>query len=482
MSQLVYQNKKLTSVNNKTIMSWKRSKDFILKGDVALKDRFNAINDGVRFKSPLEYTYGMNLFSRNNKGLKIIGQVVDNDNSGVTQQDFVTNTKRDKLKDTEVVCPKPRRINGLMLAPKDKHNKGNDRHIKVNRVSRGNPYDFGYIYYKHDNYDSEYFIKRLEDVIYGDSISPFCYSCFRKAELNMMFPILSAQLHTELKDDLKGILTDSTNYDIQTSSESYFLMIEKGNFVNSAHLRKEAKVFMKLCKLTFLDKDWIKDTFYNNSELFIRFIIALRGMDIVIIGSPHLKSLVAFSTIGFIEINEPYTANRYEIEDEIIRYSQKAFPVVFLFTTSLISNILIDDLQQIIGNNHFLIDCGNVWDFFAGCSVGELHDDLREEYMDFLPDGIKEFDEADIDSDGYDVEIDAGSDTDSSDSCEEKKIIEEINHLQIESDHSDSDTVIVVCSDDDNDSNNSGGISEYEIEVESDIEFEYSDSDNIQSV
>jgi hypothetical protein len=116
-------------------------------------------------------------------------------------------------------------------------------------------------------------------------------------------------------------------------------------------------------ELTFMDNDFIRIPHERNPEQFLRLFEELKSKDIVIIGPKYLGKLKKFFDFDHIEIP---LKNCYLQKNEIIwaidDLNKERKNKVFLFSTSMAANIIIDEFRFDMNNTY--LDWGSVWDTF----------------------------------------------------------------------------------------------------------------------
>jgi hypothetical protein len=132
---------------------------------------------------------------------------------------------------------------------------------------------------------------------------------------------------------------------------------------------KEMRRFMDRNKI---DIDWHDaDVFHrcNNAGTLFPLVRQLRTMKVAIVGPSHLRDLMnsAFTYDGFIEVPPKNCyLDKEDIFRRIVGYYEKSGPVVFAFSASMTTNVLIHRLYPIMGAACWLIDFGSLWDVFVG--------------------------------------------------------------------------------------------------------------------
>lgn len=131
------------------------------------------------------------------------------------------------------------------------------------------------------------------------------------------------------------------------------------------------------------DIEWINsDVFHNASISGVLFplVEALRGCNTVLIGPKHLAELKDF--LGFkhhivVPDKDCYT-DIARMQDEIRAYGKDKTGVVYMFSASMPTEIMISRLFFELPGNTF-IDLGSLWDVFTTTHTRQYHGAMAEE-------------------------------------------------------------------------------------------------------
>lgn len=133
-------------------------------------------------------------------------------------------------------------------------------------------------------------------------------------------------------------------------------------------LRLFGREIAEFQKVNHLAIQWYStETFLEASlagELF-PFVEALRKRKVMFVAPDYLRKFSAFDMAAFVGV-PPTTAYQFKdrIRSAILREAYQAD--VILFSAGMASKILIWELYRHFGQTHTLIDCGSLWDMYAG--------------------------------------------------------------------------------------------------------------------
>jgi hypothetical protein len=190
--------------------------------------------------------------------------------------------------------------------------------------------------------------------------------------------------------DLRKALTRKRNA-IASREERYIFQSHK-KWRNTENLRHIIDDFVSEndVGVRFLGSNPVLHNLVKHREAFLAFVEAINKHPQVIVGPPHLKPICSglLNCTTFIEIPEQ---NCYLARRKIRRQVTRAVtalgtgPVFISFSASMTTNVLIDDLFDRLGNQHWLFDAGSIWNLFVGdTSRRWMSDDLRLQYIDVM--------------------------------------------------------------------------------------------------
>jgi hypothetical protein len=137
-------------------------------------------------------------------------------------------------------------------------------------------------------------------------------------------------------------------------------------------LRNKGRAIVRFLKRNHVRLDWTdSDVFHRANiagELF-PLIRQLRTMDVVMVGPAHLRKAekVLFPYREFIDV--PLKDCFLAIEEVTARIRMcmaGRSGTVITFSASMAANVMIHDLFPSLGSVNWLLDCGALWDVYAG--------------------------------------------------------------------------------------------------------------------
>lgn len=141
--------------------------------------------------------------------------------------------------------------------------------------------------------------------------------------------------------------------------------------------------------LPFLDKNKIQVNWVNagiwedaaiNGELD-NLIESLEKRNYVIVSNESLKKL-NIKYIDYITIpSQNCFLEKDRIKEEMIKISQKYDDVVFGMSSSMATNVIIDELYDVIGDKCTMIDFGSIWDPFVGKLARTYHKQYKKKTL-----------------------------------------------------------------------------------------------------
>lgn len=137
----------------------------------------------------------------------------------------------------------------------------------------------------------------------------------------------------------------------------------------------------------YLKDHGINITWYNcnvfhdtnmKGELY-PLIAQLRKMQIVMVGPDHLRGLgeKVFAYQHFIEVPSRNCFLKVDqIKEEVLEYARSRKNLLFSFSASMAAKVLIYELYPLIGDRHWLIDFGSLWDIYVGVKSRGVHSEF----------------------------------------------------------------------------------------------------------
>lgn len=244
----------------------------------------------------------------------------------------------------------------------------------VNRWPFEQDVDFQFIEDHFVGIDADFFIDKLVKnetftyVLYGDLEWTLMLYKRGNIEHSMM---------NNLNNRLKNVLINNPPYHVAFS--------EKLFKVNHIHDFAKQLIIENNIQKKFVDNDIFNDMFRYQSNKYMYFLDALNNTNmsgknpnfdidikkIVHIGNEHINNLVpnVFVPIERVIISKrncfkDYSTTKARLVEIADRYNDEK--LLFFFSASAMSPILIDDLYSIYGDKHWFIDIGSQLDFFLG--------------------------------------------------------------------------------------------------------------------
>jgi hypothetical protein len=137
-------------------------------------------------------------------------------------------------------------------------------------------------------------------------------------------------------------------------------------------LRRSGIAICRFLRRHRIKLDWHNsDVFHyaNRDGRLFPLIRALRQKPVVMIGPAYLKKLdtILFPFASFVEVPQK---NCFLEADSIAaalrKYGHRHAGVVYAFSASMTTNVLIDELYPLLGSSNWMIDFGSIWDIYAG--------------------------------------------------------------------------------------------------------------------
>jgi hypothetical protein len=126
--------------------------------------------------------------------------------------------------------------------------------------------------------------------------------------------------------------------------------------------------------LPFLDKEninyeWVNAGIWEDLVLkggIENLVESLEKRNFIIVSNDSLKKL-PFKYTDFVSVPSVNCfLEKERIKEEMIEMTEKYDDVVFGLSSSMTTNVIVDELYDIIGNKCTMIDFGSIWDPFVG--------------------------------------------------------------------------------------------------------------------
>jgi hypothetical protein len=114
----------------------------------------------------------------------------------------------------------------------------------------------------------------------------------------------------------------------------------------------------------------------NKQGRLFPFVNSLRKKSVVMVGPAYLRVLSEslFPLYNFIEVPSVncYTAKK-EIMEAVRKVAAEKDGLVFAFSASMTTNVIIHQLYDELGAKHWLLDLGSLWDIYAGVKSRDVY-------------------------------------------------------------------------------------------------------------
>jgi len=183
----------------------------------------------------------------------------------------------------------------------------------------------------------------------------------RPRENNPVYPGLPEAMRKALTEQKPG-------------PDVYMTMHVDGNTITERRgmlPRVEAWLAENAPDLTWYDGALVFDDALEAGELF-PFVEALRGLNVALIGPPHLERMVPLlEAEAHLEIPQVDAFAAYdEIRDMALNLSEMD---VIAISAGIMSEVLVPDLWRKFGGNVTVIDVGSLWDLFCNAPSRSSH-------------------------------------------------------------------------------------------------------------
>jgi hypothetical protein len=146
-------------------------------------------------------------------------------------------------------------------------------------------------------------------------------------------------------------------------------------------IQRNLPLIQNYLKTNEIDVNWVNAIVWE--DLVIREDIneltdTLGNMNFVIVSEASKRDL-PIKYIDFIEIPK---VNCYlekdRIKNDMIAMTEKYDNVVFGLSASMMTNAIVDELYDVIGNKCWMIDFGSIWDPFIGNNIRSYHREYKK--------------------------------------------------------------------------------------------------------
>jgi hypothetical protein len=221
------------------------------------------------------------------------------------------------------------------------------------------------------DYSSEFFINRIKNK------EPFSYSRFNDGELLCTIKTIN---NNEVRHDYN---CDGHNYLPQMGEElmsslknsncdNYFIQyldtwLNDKKFIEYTELLYDKSILLGVYQYS----DFLQFMLRNEPDTFIEFVNILNKNKFMVVGPNYLKKIKFLKYSYFVEVP---LKNCYNDKKNILKTIKENINdnLIILFSSSMATNVFIDELHKEYGGKIFLIDVGSLWDIFFYKSNPEI--------------------------------------------------------------------------------------------------------------
>jgi len=216
---------------------------------------------------------------------------------------------------------------------------------------------------KYVDYDMDYFTNRIINKEY------FSYSRFNDGELICGIKQLDGVEINSVKNcdnhdyfpKMGKELNESLNH---SDGKKYFIQYLE-EWIDDDNLKEYTKLLVEndLMNGVYQYSDFLQHSMRDDHNTFNKFVSTLNENNLIIVGPKYLSEIKFLKVKEFIEVP---TLNCYEKKEEILSEIKKVLTKdnIVLFSSSMATNVFIDELFPHYGDDNFLIDIGSLWDIF----------------------------------------------------------------------------------------------------------------------
>lgn len=114
-----------------------------------------------------------------------------------------------------------------------------------------------------------------------------------------------------------------------------------------------------------------------NGQLKV-LVEALEKRNFIIVSNDNLKKIDIKYT-DFVSIpSKNCFLDKDRIKNDMIKMTEKYDDVVFGLSSSMATNVIVDELYDVIGDRCTMIDFGSIWDPFIGVISRSYHRDYKQ--------------------------------------------------------------------------------------------------------
>lgn len=172
----------------------------------------------------------------------------------------------------------------------------------------------------------------------------------------------------ELRDGLNNALVNNKNYYKATWD------------INHGQIAKVLPMITNHLKNLNVDINWVNAIIWEKLPVdgdLNKLVEQLEKMNFVIVSNKKNRDLEINYT-DYIEIPSVNCfLDKERIKQEMINMTEKYDNIVFGLSASMATNVIVDELYDIIGDKCFMVDFGSIWDPFVGNTSRSYHKEYK---------------------------------------------------------------------------------------------------------
>ena len=145
---------------------------------------------------------------------------------------------------------------------------------------------------------------------------------------------------------------------------------------NHGQIKRILHIILPFIHKNNINNQWVNAGIWEDAVLkdgIDRLVESLESRNLVIVSNHTLRDL----NIKYVDYVEVPKVNCYNdkdrIKSEMISITKKYKDVVFAMSSSMATNVIIDELYDEIGDKCSMIDFGSIWDPFVGRHTRSYH-------------------------------------------------------------------------------------------------------------
>lgn len=150
--------------------------------------------------------------------------------------------------------------------------------------------------------------------------------------------------------------------------------------LNHGQIKNILNTLLPFLKDNNINVNWVNAGIWEDAAIkgnLETLIKSLEKRNFVIVSNDNLKNL-PFKYTDFVtvpSVNCFLEKNR--IKEEMIKMTEKYEDVVFGMSSSMATNVIVDELYDVIGDKCTMIDFGSIWDPFVGKTTRSYHKEYK---------------------------------------------------------------------------------------------------------